>query len=346
MGELSAIGSWISENESLLSGLAAMIVLAGVVLSPLGVGVRRMLGIARTAKPSAEPAPPRKLSLRDLTQPAPHPIHYADADGVRIAYCDRGQGPPTLVMAPGIISHQHLMANLPTTRNLFEALSFGRLVGFDKRGHGLSDTTLEAPDVVTHSRDIEAVYDAAGLERAFLLATSEGGPMAIQFAHDHPERVQGLILLGTTASWVQREDFPIGIPRRSLEALASRWGQGRTRDVFFPSLPRDEIDDETFRAFEALIASRDSMIQNVRMMLETDVRPLLPHIRVPTLVIHFTGDLAVPLRLGRAMAAAIPDAEFLEVAGTDHVDLSQAPEAVARVRRFCDEVLRSEAERR
>jgi pimeloyl-ACP methyl ester carboxylesterase len=78
------------------------------------------------------------------------------------------------------------------------------------------------------------------------------------------------------------------------------------------------------------------------MMIEIDVRSVLPGIRVPTLVIHFAGDLAVPVRLGRYLAENIPNAEFLEVDGVDHADLSQSPKAIQRIKRFCEEVSRRE----
>ena len=178
--------------------------------------------------------------------------------------------------------------------------------------------------------------DAAGVDRGILLGFSEGGPMCLHFTATHPDRVQGLVLLGTTACWVQTEEFPIGIRRSTIERLPSAWGEGVLRDLFFPSISREQMDDATYRAFENLIGTRSGIRQVVQMMVETDVRPLLPAIRVPTLVLHFTGDLAVPIRLGRALAEGLPNAEFVEVHAVDHADLSQSAEAVARVRAFCE----------
>jgi pimeloyl-ACP methyl ester carboxylesterase len=71
-------------------------------------------------------------------------------------------------------------------------------------------------------------------------------------------------------------------------------------------------------------------------MKKTDVRPLLPQISCPALVIHFSGDFSVPVRLGRALADALPNAEFLEVSGIDHADLSQSPEGMERVQQGAD----------
>jgi len=347
MDSLATIGSWISENESLLSGMAAMIVLAGVLLSPVGLGFRQLLRGDSSKRPEragekAAPSPEsgsERLTLKDLTAPSPHEIRFAQSDGVRIAFNERGNGPPNLIVAPGIISHLNIMGNLPSFRDTLNSLSrFARVITFDKRGQGLSDPTLQAPNLEERSRDIEAVMDAAGTERAILVGVSEGGPMCMHFAYSHPDRVQGLVLLGTTARFTQSDDFPIGTPQRALEQLSKLWGTGTLRDLFFPSISREQIDDSTYKAMEQLIGSRAAIQQIVEMMIETDVRSLLPDIRVPTLVIHFAGDLAVPIRLGRFVAENLPNAEFMEVNGVDHGDLSQSPEAIERTRRFCEEI--------
>lgn len=358
MESLAAIGSWIALNESLLSGMAAIIVLAGVALSPLGIGIRRLLGgdpegvvsgPEEAAKPGSatgapkESSPPTRLTFRDLIAPSSLETRFANSDGVRIAYNERGSGPPNLVVAPGIVSHLNISDHLPSQRDSLDALSdFARVIHFDKRGQGLSDPTLETPGLEERARDIEAVMDASGTDRAFLMGVSEGGPMCVHFAYTHPERVQGLILLGSTPSWVQREDFPIGIPRRHLEALSTMWGTGKGRDIFFPSLSREVLDDDTYRSFERAIATRDAVRGLVNMMIETDVRPLLSQIEIPALVVHFAGDLAVPIRLGRAFAEGLPHADFLEINAVDHGDLSHSPEAIERVRRFCEDAVAAE----
>jgi len=214
----------------------------------------------------------------------------------------------------------------------------GRVVCFDKRGQGLSDPTLDTPGVEERSEDIRAVMDAAGLDRCVLMGVSEGGASCVRFAYDHPDRVQGLILLGSTASWVPRPDYPIGIPEQVLDAVPRNWRRAALRPVFFPSISTDMISDDTWRGAMNLMASEDSVQQLVEMMKETDVRPLLPEIEVPTLVVHFAGDLAVPVRMGRALADGFPNAEFFEAAGVDHSDLSQSPEAIERIRAFCARV--------
>ena len=250
-------------------------------------------------------------------------------------------------MVPGIISNLNVAENLPPWRTLLGNLAdYARVLTFDKRGQGLSDPSLTTPTLEDRTRDIEAVMEEAGIKRAILLGISEGGPISIHFAHSHPERVQGLILIGTTARFTQSDDFPIGLPRHHIERLADLWGTGALRDTFFPGLSRDLIDDETYRSMERLIGPRTTVRQVVEMMVKTDVRSLLPDIHVPTLVIHFAGDLAIPIRLGRFVAENIPAAEFLEVNAVDHVDLSHSPAAIERIRRFCEDISHGETDRR
>lgn len=337
METLTAIGNWISANESTLSGTAAIIVLLGVLVSALGFLYRRVAKSRTADSPQDKPSQTTQITLKSLSAPAPYPIQFAQSDGLQIAYAVQGSGARDFVMAPGIISHLNIMSHWPSSRDSVEAISaFARVLCFDKRGQGLSDPTVNVPDMDERVHDIEAVMDAAGMDQVILYGISEGGPMCLKFAHDHPERVKGLVLLGTTARWLQDDGFPMGIEERALDALPAAWGNAALRDVFFPSVSREQVDDKTYQGFERLIATRESIRQLVDFMKKTDVRPLLGQIRCPVLVIHFGGDLAVPIRLGRALAAALPNAEFLEVSGIDHADLSQSPEAIARIQQFAD----------
>lgn len=345
---LDGLGNWITERSALLSGLAALMVLLGALLSPISRAGQRFVGRRASSKDSAQSAlataqsavpttKPGRLTFKALTAPSPHPVQFAQSDDARIAFNDRGNGPISVVLTLGIICHLNISENLPVLRGTLDALSkFARVITFDKRGQGLSDPALRVPDFEQRSRDIAAVMDAAGLERAHLLALSEGGPMALHFAWSHPERVLGLILVGTTAKFVQSEDYPIGIQRELMEMVPNMWGKAEMRDILMPSLSRETMDDATYRSMEQLIASRETARQLTETMIATDLRSILPEIRCPALVLHFAGDLAVPIRLGRALAEGLPDAEFVEVNAVDHADIAQSPEAIERIRQFCE----------
>lgn len=340
MDLLGNLGGWIADNESLLSGLAAMIVVTGVVFTPVGAGVRRALRWRSDGYESGGFAEyEREITFAELTQQGPYETRFATSDGLHIAYNVRGTGPPNILFSPGAISHLHVIDHMPHSRRVLERLErSARVVVFDKRGQGLSDPSPHAPDLEARSRDIEAVLDHAGLEQATLLALSESGPMCIYFATTRPDRVRGLILAGTTARWTQGDDFPQGIPREALERLARAWGRGTLRDIFYPGISREVMSDATYRAVERIIAGPQGMQQVFDQMIDFDVRDLLPKIEVPSLVVHFSGDLAVPIRLGRMLAEEIPNAEFLEMNAVDHADLARSPEAMVRIEEFCRRV--------
>jgi pimeloyl-ACP methyl ester carboxylesterase len=334
------IGNWITEHEVILSGAVAICALIGLVWTALSRLKRQMTDSRNNATDITANLKIQPITLTQLSSPAPYPIHYVKSDGLRIAYARLGKGPHNILIAPGIISHLNISSHLPPSRDTAAAIGeFSNIVTFDKRGQGLSDPCPHVPNLDERVHDIEAVMDAAGQDKTILFGVSEGGAMCIKFALEYPERVKGLILLGSTASWLQRPDFPGGIEEAMLDSLAPAWGTGSLRNVFFPSIPKEMMDDKTYRACERLIATRESIKRLTEFMKNVDVRDMLPKIECPTLVLHFSGDMSVPVRLGRAMADAIPNAEFLELPGVDHGDLSSAPEGVERVRIFAESLV-------
>ena len=120
---------------------------------------------------------------------------YAQSGDLSIAYRTAGDGPRDFLWIPGFISNVDLMPEVPWIRhNLDRVAALGRIVYFDKRGVGLSDRSLGAGTAEDRMDDLRAVADAAGIERATVIAVSEGGPLALLFAAAYPERVQSMIL--------------------------------------------------------------------------------------------------------------------------------------------------------
>ncbi|MDT5017166.1 MAG: hypothetical protein QOD39_3326, partial [Mycobacterium sp.] len=134
---------------------------------------------------------------------------YAEADGVRIAYQAFGDGKRTLIGVPGFAQNMDLIWENPEAAAFFERLgSVCRVIHFDKRGTGLSDRGLPPPSLDARVQDLIAVMGAEGVDRAVVAGFSEGGTMAAFFAATYPERTEGLILSGSYASWVWRDDHP------------------------------------------------------------------------------------------------------------------------------------------
>ncbi len=249
------------------------------------------------------------------------PIQYAQSVGARIAYQVIGDGPVTMVGIPPFAQNIEIMWERPEFARMFARMAtFARVVHFDKRGTGMSDRT-PMPTLDERVDDTRAVMDAAGVERAVLYGVSEGGPLAILFARTYPERVSSLILHGTSARFVGDETPAERDQRRAWFALfAQVWG---TDDSFTLRLLAPSVTDPSYVAweprYERQSATPPDLAELFALTEDIDVTALLPHITVPTLVIHRTGDFFVPVERGRELAAAIPNARLAEVEGIDHL---------------------------
>jgi class 3 adenylate cyclase len=257
------------------------------------------------------------------------------SDGTRIAYATVGQGPP-LVRGLGWLTHLEYEWENPLWRTFIDGMSRQNLfVRFDGRGMGLSDRRVSDYSLEAQLRDLEAVVDALGLERFALYAISQSGPTAITYAVRHPERVSHLILYGSFARmgwWLDTEEG-----RQQAEAIRTliRQGWGSDSPAFrqlATGLFMPDADIGSIRAFNELqrvSASGDNVVDLMTALLDIDVRPLLPQVTVPSLVIHRRGDTAIPFESGRELATGIPGARFLSLDGRNHIPLPNEP--VARV---------------
>ena len=250
---------------------------------------------------------------------------FTRSGDVTIAYQVAGEGPLDLLIVPGFISHLEQAWEDPGYSRFLSGLaSFSRLIRFDKRGTGLSDRVFGIPTLEERMDDVRAVLDAAHSTRAALFGISEGGPMSILFAATYPERTSALILYGSIAKGSWAPDYPWG-PRPDeaweawLEDWRSEWGGPSEIETWAPSAAKDERFREWWAKYLRLAGSPGSVVSLWRMNHAIDVRPILPTVRVPTLVLHRTGDRAVSVEEGRYLAQHIPCSKFVELDGDDHL---------------------------
>ncbi|MFB3111799.1 MAG: alpha/beta fold hydrolase, partial [Gemmatimonadales bacterium] len=246
---------------------------------------------------------------------------YAKSGDVNIAYQVLGDGPFDLVFVPGFVSHLECGWEDPSYARFFHRLaSFSRLIMFDKRGTGLSDrvSVNELPTLEQRMDDVRAVMDAVGSERAALFGSSEGGPMSVLFAATYPERTSALLLYGSFARLMEVQISADQL-QPFLDAAERSWGQGMATGMFAPSRADDPQFKQWWARHERLGGSPGDAIALFRMNMEIDVRHVLPTIRVPTLVLHRTGDQVVPVNQGRYVADHIPGAKYVELPGIDHM---------------------------
>jgi len=248
--------------------------------------------------------------------------HFAENDGVSIAYQVFGEGPKDLLYIPGWISNLDIFWEEPRVARFLLALAqFSRVIVIDRRGTGLSDR-VAPPTLEIQMGDVTAVMDAASSQRAALLGNSEGGSMCVLFAATHPERTTELITIGGYAKWLKADDYPYGAERDEAEKwfaqVENEWGGPIGIDMTTPSLAKDEKHRNWLAKFFRSSASRADAIALLRMGVDIDLRAVLPSVNVPTLVLQAKGDLTNSLESGRDLAHRIPKAKLVELDSSDH----------------------------
>jgi class 3 adenylate cyclase len=245
---------------------------------------------------------------------------YARNGDVNIAYQVHGDGPMDLLFVSAYISHvEHVWEDPGLARFLTRLTRFARLIVMDRRGTGLSD---DGPlDGENELADIDAVLGAAGSERTALLAYTAGGPLAALYAARFPERVSALALYGCMLHAVGDDDLPwaqsAGKRDQWFERLIEQWGEGTNLAMLAPSCADDSHQRVWLGRLERLAASPGRMRRLIAAAAELDVRPDLPAIRVPTLVLHRTDDALMDVRHSREYASRVPGARLVELPGVD-----------------------------
>jgi pimeloyl-ACP methyl ester carboxylesterase len=250
---------------------------------------------------------------------------YARSGDVTIAYQAIGKGPTDVVFAPGFPSHIEHAWEQPRLAHFYRRLAaFARLILFDKRGMGLSDrvNVSDLPGVEQRMDDIRAVLDQVASERATVVGMSDGGPIAAVFAATYPERVSGLVLINSFARRIRSEDYPWGPTADDWQGFVDRldrdWGGPLFLDELIPSRAGDPEFAEWWAAYLRRGSSPAAATAYLLMNAGIDVRPVLPAIHVPTLILHSIGDRICPVEGARYIAAHIAGARLVELPGDDH----------------------------
>ena len=252
---------------------------------------------------------------------------YARNGELHIAYQVFGSGPPDLVVVDQWFGNVEAQWDFPPLAAVLERLaSFARVITFDKRGTGISDPVgLDAlPTLEQWIDDLHSVLDATGSIRPFLLSGIGSSLMTLLYAASTPERTSGLVMVDPYARVSRAPDYPIGSPIAQLEAglgaLESAWGtRGGLLNFLAPRLLGDPALVDAYQRFERHSASPGVAIAMLRMLWQSDVRHVLPAIRVPTLVLARGEGSRIEPAHGRYIADRIAGARFVSVPGTENL---------------------------
>ncbi len=256
-----------------------------------------------------------------MTRPA---TRYAKSGDLHIGFQVVGDAATNLVLVDQWFSNMDAQWDVPPLAAFVERLaSFSRVITFDERGVGVSDPVpiRALPSIEEWMDDLRAVMDATEAERTAIVAGLGAGFMATVFTATYPERVSALVLVDAFARFARTSDYPWGVTPEERgewkkEARAG-WGTGFMLNQFAPTLVGDAHLLELWARYERQAASPGIASAMVDMLSETDVRAVLPAIRVPTLVIARGGAKRIPPEHSRYIAENIPGAKYVELTGPD-----------------------------
>jgi len=224
--------------------------------------------------------------------------------------------------------------------------SFARVIVFDRRGTGLSDRIDEAnlPTLEARIDDIRAVMDAAEVERAALFGHEDGALLCAVFAATHPSRAFAAVLHGTGPRGSWAPDYPCGWTAEQWDEYLTRvdltWGTEEFAQYLIEEAWSSHVGDPDFRrefaSFLRVSASPGAAVVFERLYRETDIRGILGTIQVPVLVMNSVDSRMESVECARYMAAHIPGARLVELAGDEHFPFAgnQAQPLLETLERF------------
>jgi class 3 adenylate cyclase len=249
------------------------------------------------------------------------------ADGLHIAFQVLGNGPVDLLFEPGQGGSLLGWEIRPYAQLLYRLASFSRLILFDLRGTGLSDPLArwEEPSLEDRAREMLDVLDAVGSERAAVVANNAGGLRAMFFAAAYPKRTSAVVLHGCYARLAWADDYPWGVPSHLLDQAIAPIGAGAAPEVFTGlnviaphALQDSEFVSQWYRRSLSVFSPARARA-GAEAAVYADVRPLLPAIQAPTLVLYRRGDRLAGKPYANYLAEHIADAILVEVPGDDNL---------------------------
>ena len=254
------------------------------------------------------------------------------SDGVKLAYAVSGEGPPLAMSATWLSHLEHQWQSL-AWRPWLDAFSRDhKLLRYDSRGCGLSDRNTGDLSFESWVHDFECVIDAASFQRFDVLATCWGGPVAIEYAARHPNRVNRLILYGTYGRGrLRQNDRPGEMEKAQVLLDLTRLGWGRENHAFlqvWASAFQPGGTLEHLRSWcdqQRAATSAEIAVRLLEIGWNTDVLQAARKLECPVLIVHAERDAMVPIDEGRLLASLIPNSRFMQIDTENHMPLADEP---------------------
>ena len=241
---------------------------------------------------------------------------YARSGDLRVAYRASREGPRDIVYVPYWFTCCEVLPELPSVQGWVEAMtSLGRLIFFDQPGTGASDpvTPGALPTLEQWADSITAVLDDLRVvARRFSWQSTAHSRQRRCFAATHPSRTTALVVLEGYADAGDRTEW---VGDEALAAMVAMWGTGELQHALNPDMPWNEEIRAAWARHERLAASPRTVALMFPLVSESNVRAVLPTVRVPTLVVQHADDPFITPAMGKDVADHIPDAKYVELPG-------------------------------
>jgi class 3 adenylate cyclase len=266
------------------------------------------------------------------------PVGFARRpDGHKLAYQVLGDAELDLVFVSGYATHLGLLWEDPSVAGFLHKLAaFSRLILLDRLGSGLSDRGPSGQTFEDDMDDVALVLDAVGSKRTAFFGSHLGGRLALLFAATYPERTSAVVAYASHPASMRDEDFPWGSSEEARERLLAslRDGSFDPTEMMLRLAPRERADPSFRQWWRMLNLSAMTAPEGYHAVMAlgpVDIRRLLGSIRVPTLLLHRTGDQFIDVHTSRYMAQRIPGARLVELPGDEHLPFFGDQDAVVAV---------------
>jgi pimeloyl-ACP methyl ester carboxylesterase/DNA-binding CsgD family transcriptional regulator len=251
-------------------------------------------------------------------------------DGVRLAYAVHGSGPPLVVVSCWLSHLQHDWQS-PVWRHFLDQLgAIATVIRYDERGFGMSDWNVDDFSIEARVSDLEAVLDAAGLDRFAMLGMSGGSAVAMAYAVAHPERISRLILYGTVCG----EPVTLSPDARAEEEtyrsmIRVGWAKEDAdfRRVFTKRFIPDATEEQMrwFDDLQRMSTSPANAVASRIARQQVDIHNDLSRITAPTIVLQAIGDRSTTFDNAVTVSSRIPGARLVSLDSRNHILLADEP---------------------
>ena len=251
-------------------------------------------------------------------------------DGVRFAYAVHVSG-PALVITTCWLSHLQHDWQSPVWRHFLRDLGkVATIIRYDERGHGLSDRDVHDHSLEARVGDMAAVVEHAGLDRFAVMAMSQGGPVAIRYAAEHPNRVTRMVFYGSYAAAMADAD-PDDIEMQLAIDQIIKVGWERPTPEFrrvFTTLMIPGATEEQMSWLDELqrvAVTADTLVEARSQRMLADASDDLSRLTMPSLILHSVEDRMNEFEHARSLTSHIPDARLVPLESRNHILLEDEP---------------------